>query len=124
MSEATFVFADIAGSTALTEAHGDEEAVAVVEEFAEAVCRDVPAIGREHVKTIGDAVMLHIPDPGDAILVGLEVSPSLSPSTPRVAWESTPAARPAGWCTRGLPISSARRRAPANSPARPEGLSS
>ena len=74
MSEATFVFADIAGFTALTEAHGDEAAVAVVEEFAEAVCRDLPAIGGEHVKTIGDALMLRIPDPGDAILLGLEVS--------------------------------------------------
>ena len=49
MSEATFVFADIAGFTALTEAHGDEAAVALVEEFAETVCRDLPAIGGEHV---------------------------------------------------------------------------
>jgi class 3 adenylate cyclase/YHS domain-containing protein len=74
MSEATFVFADIAGFTALTEAHGDEAAVALVEEFAEAVCRDLPAIGGEHVKTIGDALMLRIPEPGDAILLGLDVS--------------------------------------------------
>jgi len=74
MSEATFVFADIAGFTALTEAHGDEAAVALVEEFAETVCRDLPAIGGEHVKTIGDALMLRIPEPGDAILLGLEVS--------------------------------------------------
>jgi class 3 adenylate cyclase len=28
----TFIFADIAGFTALTEAHGDEEAVKLVEE--------------------------------------------------------------------------------------------
>jgi len=74
MSEATFVFADIAGFTALTEAHGDEAAVAVVEEFAETVCRDLPAIGGEHVKTIGDALMLRIPDPGAAMLLGLDVS--------------------------------------------------
>ncbi len=74
MSEATFVFADIAGFTALTEAHGDEAAVALVEEFAETVCRDLPAIGGEHVKTIGDALMLRIPEPGDAILLGLDVS--------------------------------------------------
>jgi adenylate cyclase len=74
MSDATFMFADIAGFTALTEAHGDEAAVAVVEEFAEAVCRDLPAIGGEHVKTIGDALMLRIPEPEDAILLGLDVS--------------------------------------------------
>ena len=33
MADATFVFADIAGFTALTEAHGDEEALALVEAF-------------------------------------------------------------------------------------------
>lgn len=74
MSEATFVFADIAGFTALTEAHGDEEAVAIVDEFTEVVCRDLSAIRGEHVKTIGDALMLRIPEPGDAILLSLEVS--------------------------------------------------
>jgi adenylate cyclase len=74
MTDATFVFADIAGFTALTEAHGDEEAVALVEEFIELVCRDLPAIDGEHVKTIGDAVMLRIPDPGDAILLGVRVA--------------------------------------------------
>jgi class 3 adenylate cyclase/YHS domain-containing protein len=74
MSEATFMFADIAGFTALTEAHGDEEAVAVVEAFTDLVCRELPSIGGEHVKTIGDALMLRIPEPGDAINLGLDVS--------------------------------------------------
>src|SRR5262245_36884503 len=74
MSDATFVFADIAGFTALTEAHGDEEAVAVVDDFTELVRRRLPAIDGTHVKTIGDALMLRIPDPGDAIGLGLEVS--------------------------------------------------
>jgi class 3 adenylate cyclase len=40
----TFVFADIAGFTALTEAHGDEEALKLVEEFSDAV-------GAERVRT-------------------------------------------------------------------------
>lgn len=40
---ATFVFADIAGFTALTEAHGDEEAVALVREFCRAVADELPA---------------------------------------------------------------------------------
>jgi class 3 adenylate cyclase len=35
MGEATFVFADIAGFTALTEAHGDEEAVALIDAFTD-----------------------------------------------------------------------------------------
>ena len=71
---ATFLFADIAGFTALTEAHGDEAAVALVGEFSDAVETELPPIGGEHVKTIGDAVMLRIPDPGDAIRLGLTIA--------------------------------------------------
>jgi adenylate cyclase len=74
MSEATFVFADLAGFTALTEAHGDQEAVALVEEFAETVTGELPAIAGEHVKTIGDALMLRIPEPVDAIHLGLAIA--------------------------------------------------
>jgi class 3 adenylate cyclase/YHS domain-containing protein len=74
MSDATFVFADIAGFTALTEAHGDEEAVALIDGFIELVRKELPAVRGEHVKTIGDALMLRIPDPGDAIRLGLHIS--------------------------------------------------
>lgn len=70
---ATFVFADIAGFTALTEAHGDEQAVAVVDALCAAVDVDLPA-GGTRVKSIGDAVMLRVPDPGDAILLGLRMT--------------------------------------------------
>jgi adenylate cyclase len=45
---ATFVFADIAGFTAMTEAHGDEEAVALVEAFTEVATRDLEAVQGEH----------------------------------------------------------------------------
>jgi adenylate cyclase len=71
-SEATFLFADIAGFTALTEAHGDEEAVRFIGEFTDAVKADLPP-GGTHVKTIGDAVMLRILEPADAILLGLRI---------------------------------------------------
>jgi adenylate cyclase len=70
----TFVFADLAGFTALTEAHGDEEAVTLVEEFSEGVEAELPAVRGEHVKTIGDALMLRIPDPADAVLVALRIA--------------------------------------------------
>ena len=70
----TFVFADLAGFTALTEAHGDEEAVMLVEEFSDAVEAELPAIRGEHVKTIGDALMLRIPEPADAVLVALRIA--------------------------------------------------
>lgn len=71
---ATFVFADIAGFTALTEAHGDEEAAGLVTDFCRAVSAELPAVGGSQVKTIGDALMLNIPDPGDAVLLGLRIT--------------------------------------------------
>ena len=73
---ATFLFADIAGFTALTEAHGDEEAATLVADFCEAVKAELPT-GASHVKTIGDALMLRIPDPGEAILLGLDITHGL-----------------------------------------------
>jgi adenylate cyclase len=71
---ASFVFADIAGFTALTEAHGDEEALALVTEFSDAIAAELPAVHGKHVKTIGDAVMLRIPDPADAIRLGIRIA--------------------------------------------------
>ena len=67
----TFVFADIAGFTALTEAHGDEAALELIGTFCSTVDARLPDIGGQHVKTIGDAVMLRIPDPADAIQLAL-----------------------------------------------------
>jgi adenylate cyclase len=69
----TFLFADIAGFTALTEAHGDEEAADLVGRFCDAVRAELPPGGR-HVKTIGDAVMLMVPDPADAVRFGLQIA--------------------------------------------------
>jgi adenylate cyclase len=76
-SAATFVFADIAGFTALTEAHGDEEAVALVDSFVDCVAAELPAVRGEHVKTIGDALMLRIPDPADGIRLAIKISSGL-----------------------------------------------
>jgi adenylate cyclase len=75
-SAATFVFADIAGFTALTEAHGDEQAATLVADFCDAVKAELPA-DAAHVKTIGDALMLRIPDPAEAILLGLKITHGL-----------------------------------------------
>jgi adenylate cyclase len=68
------MFADIAGFSALTEAHGDEQAAALVEEFSKAVKADLHEFRGTHIKTIGDAVMLRIPDPGQAVLLGLAIA--------------------------------------------------
>jgi YHS domain-containing protein len=55
----TFVFADLAGFTALTEAHGDEEAVKLVEEFPEAVEAELPAVrggGRQTLRNVAEPI--------------------------------------------------------------------
>jgi adenylate cyclase len=62
----TFVFADLAGYTALTEAHGDEQAADEAAEFCEAVRGLLPDHGAEEVKAIGDAVLLRASDPAQA----------------------------------------------------------
>jgi class 3 adenylate cyclase len=63
----TFVFADLAGYTAMAEAMGDEAAADVAAQF----CADVRTLlgdyGAEEVKAIGDAVMLRVADPGEAL---------------------------------------------------------
>ena len=70
----TFVFADIAGYTALTEAHGDADAA----ELAGTFCREISALastcGGEVIKTIGDAVMVRHDDPGEAVGLGLSAA--------------------------------------------------
>lgn len=72
-SDATFLFADIAGYTALTEAHGDEQAATLAGSFCDAVESELPP-DSTLVKRIGDAVMLRIPDPGEAIRLGLRIT--------------------------------------------------
>jgi adenylate cyclase len=76
---ATFLFADIADFTALTEAHGDEEAATLVANFCEAVKTQLAAFGGTHVKSIGDALMLHIPEPADAVMLGLRIAHEVMP---------------------------------------------
>jgi adenylate cyclase len=66
MPERTFAFVDLSGFTALTEAHGDEEAVATLTRFRALAAS---ALGPDDrlVKTIGDAVMLAFENPAPAI---------------------------------------------------------
>lgn len=58
----TFAFVDLAGYTALTEAHGDEAAADSAERFY-AIAEESLAPGVRIVKRIGDAVMLAGMDP-------------------------------------------------------------
>lgn len=69
----TFVFADLAGYTALTEAHGDDDAARIATRFHELARACLP-VGTQLVKTIGDAVMLVAPTISDGITVALVLS--------------------------------------------------
>jgi len=70
----TFLFADMAGFTALTEVMGDEEAVAVAEDFFESARALLAKHRAEEVKTIGDALMIRAEEPGLAVRLGLRLA--------------------------------------------------
>jgi adenylate cyclase len=67
----TFLFADRSGFSALTEAHGDEEAADLVGGFCGAVRRLLAAHHAQEVKSIGDALMFRSADAAAAIQLGL-----------------------------------------------------
>jgi adenylate cyclase len=64
--EATFGFIDLAGFTALTEEHGDFDAADVATRFAE-LARAALGSDDKLIKTIGDAVLVTSPSPGEAL---------------------------------------------------------
>ena len=67
----TFLFADMAGFTALTEEMGDEEAVEVAEGFFAGAREVLADHGATEVKTIGDALMIECGDAAPAIQLGV-----------------------------------------------------
>jgi adenylate cyclase len=69
----TFLFADMAGFTALTEAHGDERAADAAEDFCARV-RELAGSDVEVVKTIGDAVMCRSAVAAAAVAVALRIT--------------------------------------------------
>jgi class 3 adenylate cyclase/YHS domain-containing protein len=70
---ATFLFADLAGFTALTEAHGDEDAAELVAQFEARIDALLADHEAELVKSIGDAVMVRCSDAGQAIRLGVRI---------------------------------------------------
>ena len=64
--EGTFCFVDLAGFSALTEAHGDTIAADLVARFASLVTQEFGDTGRL-VKTIGDAVFVALQSPPAAV---------------------------------------------------------
>lgn len=70
----TFLFADLAGFTALTEAHGDERATDVAVGFFDEVAKLLPDHRAQRVKTIGDALMVRGEDAGECVCLALRIA--------------------------------------------------
>ena len=68
----TFVFADLAGYTALTDERGDEAAARVAREFRRTMCALTREHGATQVKSMGDGVMIWAPDTGRAIALAAQ----------------------------------------------------
>lgn len=64
--------ADLAGFSALTEAHGDREALSVVEEASALINETARAHGMTLVKSLGDGFLLRCQDPYSAMAGALE----------------------------------------------------
>lgn len=73
----TFIFADLAGYTALTEAHGDESAADVAAQFCEDVRGLLNEYSAEEIKTIGDALLLRVPKAGPAVHLAARLASEL-----------------------------------------------
>ncbi len=72
MASRTVFFADLAGFTALTEAHGDEEAVDLVEEFSNLIQTKLPPTATL-VKMVGDAAMIVADDCTEALRLAIDL---------------------------------------------------
>ena len=70
----TFLFADLAGFTALTEAHGDHTAADLAGGFSALAREELAAHGAAEVKTLGDAILLRVGEADAAIGLGLSLS--------------------------------------------------
>ena len=71
--EQTFLFADLAGFVALTEVHGDDFAADAAADFCAGVRQLLPGYSAEEVKTIGDSVMVRVPDAADAVRLAVRI---------------------------------------------------
>ena len=67
------VFLDLTGYTKLTEEHGDEAAAELAASLAVLVSRESRRRGGRPVKYLGDGVMFHFSDPGEAVLCSLDL---------------------------------------------------
>jgi class 3 adenylate cyclase/YHS domain-containing protein len=76
----TFLFADLAGFTAMTEAMGDESAAELAERFCDQVEGLAPEFGSVAIKRIGDAVMLRSDHAEQAVRLGIRIAHEIGDS--------------------------------------------
>jgi adenylate cyclase len=74
----TFVFADLVGYTALTEAHGDEAAARLAREFRRTISRLCREHGAWQVKSMGDGAMIWSPDAARSVSLAARVVDEVS----------------------------------------------
>lgn len=81
-----FLFADLVGFTEFTEQRGDEAGAEIAIAFCDHVCELNRGHGAEDVKMIGDACMIHIPEPAPAVELALGIVERIGPERgfPRV----------------------------------------
>lgn len=70
----TFVFADLVGFTALTEARGDLHASRTVARFSRAVAKATADYGAYEVKSLGDGVMLRAGSAVEAVRLAVRIA--------------------------------------------------
>ena len=109
--EHTFLFTDLVGYTALTDAEGDERAVEVALFLHRRVRELLDGYGAEEVKALGDGIMLRCPVPAAAVRLGLRIVEELEddPRFPpvRVGIHSGPAVgRDGDWYGRTVNVAS------------------
>src|SRR5690349_278598 len=68
----TFVFADLAGYTALTERVGDQAAANLAREFRRTMCALSRTHGAHQVKSMGDGVMIVAEDASAAVAIAAD----------------------------------------------------
>lgn len=79
------IFADLAGFTALTEAHGDEAATRLLEDFYSTIRKTSSYFQIHEVKTIGDAFLLHADGATEAMAFSLAAMQRINEKEGRLA---------------------------------------
>jgi class 3 adenylate cyclase len=92
----TFVFADLAGFTALTARWGDDIAAEVAITLAAAARRLASAHGGELIKSMGDSVLLRSDTPAGGVRLGIGLAEAAPALRARVGIHAGPAVRRVG----------------------------